>query len=138
MDRSKVKEIVEASLGPLVSRLGIDRWTIGVDYDLRESDGLTRSRGLCNWHPDYDKASINLDPDSFGSEEEVAKVLRHELFHVLLAPYTVFLNAVKPLMQDDPIKAAMAEAIWTHACERAVINLERMYVGLTSPGDRDP
>jgi hypothetical protein len=112
-------------------RLGIQHWSVVVNYDLRRSDGDFTARGECVWHVDYNKATISLDPDSFSSEADVAEVFRHELFHLVLAPFSIFLNAVKPLMKGDEAKADMAESIWEHASEMAVIGLERMYAGLT-------
>lgn len=138
MDRTVVKAIVDREIGPLMRRLGIRHWGVVVDYDLRRSADGFEARGECNWHPDYDKAAISLDPDAFADEAEVLEVLRHELFHVVLSPFTVFLNAVKPLTRDDEVKAEMAHSVWDHASEMAVINLERMYLGLTKPAEPSP
>lgn len=137
MDRSAVKAIVEREIEGLQLRLGIPHWRIVVDYDLRRSNEGYTTQGECGWRVDYNKASISLDPDAFDDERETLEVLRHELFHLLLSPFTVFLNTIKPLLRNDRSRSDMAENVWTYASEQAVINLERMYRGLTAPPPED-
>jgi hypothetical protein len=138
MDRSEAKAIVDREIESLQERLGIPHWSIVIDYDLRKSSEGYVTRGICEWRVDYNKASISLDPDCLDDEAELLSVLRHELFHVLLSPFTVFLNTIKPLLRDDGQKADMAENVWTYASEQAVINLERMFRGLTKPQSPNP
>jgi hypothetical protein len=134
MDRSAVRKVVEDNIEGLVQKLGIPHWRIVIDYDLRDDEAL----GQCTWRVDYNSASISLDVDSFKDGEHVLKVLRHELFHVLLSPYSVVRNAIGPLLDQDPIKKAMIESVWTHSMEKAIINLERMYNGLTDKPPEAP
>jgi hypothetical protein len=132
MDRSAVRAIVEREIGPLKARLGISHWSVAVAFDLREPSGHFSTRGECNFHVDYDKATICFDPDQLDDEAEVLHVLRHELFHIIISPFSIFMNSVRPFLNTDPVKFDMADSVFTHAMERAVINLERMFEGLTA------
>jgi hypothetical protein len=138
MDRSAVKAIVERELGPLKARLGLAHWSVTVDFDLREPSGNFSTCGQCNFHVDYDKATIGFDPDRLDDEAEVLHVLRHELFHLVVSPFSIFMNSIRPLLNTDPVKSDMAESVLTHAMERAVINVERLYEGLTKSPDAPP
>lgn len=125
MDRSKVKAIVEREIGPLMGRLGIPHWKVTVSYGLRgESDDATIN-AQCTRLVDYNRALIEFDPDALDDEAEVLRVLRHELFHILLSPFDVYTGAVRRL--DLGSAEAVLDQVQTHATEQAVINLERMY-----------
>jgi hypothetical protein len=134
-----VQAIADRELGPLKGRLGLERWDISVHCDLKVDDpGDFTTRGECTWHVDYDTAVIRLVPDRLNTEAEVIEVLRHELFHVVLAPISIYKNAIRPALTADETKYAMAESVYTHAVERMAINLERMYQGLTAGAPQAP
>lgn len=143
MDRSAVRRIVEANLARLMGELGVRHWTVDVDYDFRGHDDGTPGRtvGRCVNLLDYDRATIHLDPDGLDDEAEVLDVLRHELFHVVLAPYDLFGNVVEELTKGNPKLDKAAARVWRHAQERAVAALERMYENLkggTTMGRQKP
>jgi hypothetical protein len=138
MDRSEVRRIVEREIGPLKEKFGISHWSVTVDFDLREPSGDFVTRGQCNFHVDYDKATICFDPARLDDEAEVLHVLRHELFHILISPFSIFMNSIRPFLNTDPVKLDMAESVLTHAMERAVINVERLYRGLTDKPPETP
>ena len=133
MDRSAVKAIVDREIEPIMKRLGIPHWKIRIGYEPRTApdDNGVVWKGECLKKVDYNSAGITLNPEAFDNEEEVLGTLRHELFHVVLAPIDVLTNALAPLLESDPIRQAMAESIRYHVIEKCVINLERMYYGLT-------
>jgi hypothetical protein len=139
VDRSKVSEVVARHIDDLKLKLGLGQWDVVVEFDLREPPGGVSgnfiTRGRNNWNIDYEKAYIQLDPDSFESEEDVLEALRHELFHLIDAPYTIAWNALKPILEADPVRLEMIDSVWTHATERTVKNIERMYRGLTRKED---
>jgi hypothetical protein len=134
MDRSQVKKVVDDNINELMDKFGIPHWNLVIDYDLRDD----HATGECTWRVDYNSATISLDVDAFKDEAHVLKVLRHELFHILLAPYSVVQNALGPLLEQDPIRKAMIESVWVHSMEQAIINLERMYQGLTGEPPAPP
>jgi hypothetical protein len=133
MDRSEVRAIVGREIGPLMQRLGIDHWDVTVSYasSAEDSDGWIE-HGRCTRMIDYNKATITLNPESFNDEMAVLKTLRHELFHVVLAPFDLYSSAVDQVIDGDHAAHGLVDRVWTHACEGAVIALERMYRGLTS------
>lgn len=133
MDRSAVKAIVDREIEPLMRRLGIPHWRITVAFEPAPTDANGRFRaGHVSRYVDYEHAHVTLNPEAFEDESDVLRVLRHELLHVVLAPIDVFVNAVEATMKDHPA-APTLESVWTHAMERAVGHLERMYRGLTEP-----
>jgi hypothetical protein len=136
MDRGAVAAIVGRELGPLKSRLGIDHWDIEVTYGYIEGDVGCTTKGRCRRQVDYDRATIEIDPEAHDDEADVLKTLRHELFHVVLAPYDLYTYSVDKAGLDSPINAVL-DRVWGHACEKAVIRLEKMYQGLMgSTADR--
>jgi hypothetical protein len=135
MDRSEVKAIVEREAGPLMERLGIGHWRVKVTYDPSgvDQDGHLQD-GECTRLVDYDSAHISLNPESFDDEEGVIRTLRHELFHIVLSPFDLYCGSVDKLDILGPT-GVILDRVWNHACERAVINLERMFNGLTAQGE---
>jgi hypothetical protein len=135
LDRSEVKRIVESNIVDMKYRLGLGQWDVRVEFDLRETPpgeaACFVTRGQNTWHIDYETALIKLDPDQLETEEDVLDVLRHELFHLLAAPLSIARNALKPLLEADPVRRDMVDSVWTHAVERVIKNIERMHRGLT-------
>jgi hypothetical protein len=129
MDASAVRAVVAKYAQPLMEKLGIPHWSIVFHYDLREANGAFAKRGECIRQVRYDRATIRLDCEEFSDEQEVLKVLRHELIHVVLAPFDLFWHAAGACWADDPVKAAMMDAVWDHVVEQAVINIERVCEG---------
>lgn len=140
MDRSAVREIVQAHAEALMERLGLPHWTVEFLYDLRLSTADRRVKGRCTRLIDYNRAVVELDPDEFddGDEKEVLRIVRHELFHVVLSPFDLFRQVAEGTWDRDPDKQAMMDRVWSHAAEQAVINLERMYRGLTTKPKETP
>lgn len=135
MDRSKVKAIVDRELQGLMLRLGVPHWQITVAYEpeTANNNGFIR-KGLCSTSIDYNSACITLNPEAFEQESDVLRTLRHELFHVVLAPNDIYTNAVlHALGETNAALNATLASVRTHAEEQAVIALERMYAGLTPP-----
>lgn len=136
MDRSKVKEIVDAHINEYKNLFGIDHWRVEVDYDLRnDRTEIGWTAGTCTKLVDFEEAGISFDVEAMEDECQVLRVLRHELFHIVLAPFDILTNALLPVVEKDDVLCRMCEKIRQHAVEKAVINLERMYRGLSGHGD---
>lgn len=131
MDRSAVKAIVEREIERYAERLGIPHWYLKCSYDLKEDNQGRQANAQCTRHIDYNQAWIEFAPDEFEDEEHVLKVLRHELYHIVLSPFDLYSSCVRRLFKDGSPELEMLERIFDHAQEKAVINLGRMYVGLT-------
>jgi hypothetical protein len=138
MDRSAVKAIVDREIEPLMARLGIPHWHVVVSYDLRADDGICRVKGRCSRAMDYNKARIEFDPDECDDEDDVLKTLRHELFHVIASPFDLYMQAADQLTEEGSPEEAILRRVFDHAVEKAMINLERMFIGLTGPPTTAP
>jgi hypothetical protein len=131
MDRSAVKSVVERELEPLMMRLGIPHWHVVVGYKPEADDGDFVVYGRCARRSEYNAASITLNPETLDGAEEVLDSLRHELLHVVLAPFDLYRKAVGPLLSGDEARAEVFEVLFRHCVEQAVVCLNRMYVGLS-------
>ena len=132
MDRSQVKEIVDREIEPLMKRLGIDHWKVMVSYDPERIDGDGQIKhGECTRLVDYNSAHISLNPESFEDEQGVLKTLRHELFHVVLSPFDLYSSTVDRALDSPGSVREILDRVWTHSCEKAVINIERMFINMS-------
>jgi hypothetical protein len=138
MDRSAVKKIVDREIEPLMARLGIPHWRITVGYKPApvDDDGVT-IEGECKRGIDYNNAYIELNPEGLDGEEDVIRILRHELFHVVLSPFDLYSTAVAEVDLPRSLHLVL-DRVWRHAVEKAAINLERMYLCLTDKPDESP
>lgn len=133
MDKSQAQGIVERHLDSMVRMLGLGHWEVMVTYDLDvATDSAHAIAGRCHPDGDYNQAWIEIDPSRFDDEAALLRLLRHELFHVVLSPFNLFDEVVGAMLQKDRRLAPAADRVWTHAAEKAVINLERMYHALTT------
>lgn len=130
MDKSQVESIVRRELAPLIDRMGLDRWEVGVTFNLRKEVGNRQVPGECHRLRDYEKVAIELDPDWFDDEAEVLKVLRHELLHLIASPFDLYAESVERLEIDESTKEVL-DRVWNHAQEMTVVNLERLWKTLT-------
>jgi hypothetical protein len=133
MDKSQVRAVVERELKPLIDRLGLGHWDIKVEYGPIGGD---RS-GQCSRASDYEQATISFDPEKIEDEADVLKTLRHELFHIIHSPFDLYSCAVDNAGLGKPMDDVL-DRIWRHACEKTVINIERMYNCLTDKPSESP
>ena len=136
MDRSAVKAVVDHEIESLMLRLGIPHWHVVVRYKTESDDGDFVVRGRCDRRAEYNSASLTLNPESLDGAEEVLATLRHELLHIVLAPFDMYQEAVGPLLDGDRAKHEVFDVVFRHCVEKAVINLNRMYLGLTQRPDK--
>lgn len=124
MDRAAVETVVDREIDDLIRRLGVAHWRIEVRYDLRDDE----TQGECTRLVNYDRAVIRLNPELLDDEADVLRVLRHELFHIILSPIDLFTIAADTVIPESA--AEVVSAVKHHAIERTVINIERLYRGL--------
>lgn len=132
MERAEVKTIVEAALPIFQSRLGLDHWTIKVDYDLRSDEPGLTTYGWVHCLEEYETARIRINPEAHVDEPQLLDTLQHELLHVVHSSFDLYREAVKSAVLDG-IAQAMLEKVWHHACEKTVVALQRMYSQLDAP-----
>jgi hypothetical protein len=132
LDPCAAERVVCKRLPQLSAQLGLNQWEITVGYisEPADDDGCLK-RGDCTRLVDYQSAHISLNPDAFADEAAVLVTLRHELFHIVLAPFDLYTGAVESI--DLPNAAHdLLERVRDHAVERAVAGMERMWVGLVA------
>jgi hypothetical protein len=132
LDRSAVERVVLKHLPRLSAHLGLHQWEVSVGYaaEPADDDGSLK-RGECTRLIDYHSAHISLNPDAFADDTAVLVTLRHELFHIVLAPFDLYTSVVEQIELPD-IAADLLERVRDHAIERTVAGLERMWIGLSS------
>jgi hypothetical protein len=122
MDRSAVKAIVDAAVGPMAALLGLSHWKIILDYG---STGDEDCAANCLRRIDYGTAFITINPEAMKDERQVLGTLRHELLHIHAAPFDLFYEAA--LASTDEKADPALKRISRHAHEQFVLGLERMF-----------
>lgn len=129
MDLSAVKAIVERDADALLRAFGVPHWTVTIEYGpIDGADDDCHAQGQCHRLLDYESATISLDPAALDDEEHVLKVLRHEIAHIVLAPFDLMRGLM--LIGLDGVEHEKTLTIVNHATECAVKNLSRMWHGL--------
>jgi hypothetical protein len=126
MDKSVVKSIVDRNLTPLLTRLGLQAWTVVVEFGTTGEEDIAAT---CLRKGDYEKAIITIDPEYMHDEQHVLTTLRHELLHIFGAPFDLFYEAVAQVIDEKSLLAV--RRVYANAQEKLCLSLERMF---DSPG----
>jgi len=130
MDLSAARAIIDAELPGLMRALGIPHWRIKVVYEPVEGDPGCRGMARCDRLERYETATLTFDPAAFDDADQLRGTLRHELFHVVLAPFDLYDGAVTAAVRGRRDVGAVLQTAWDHAVEKCVVNLERMFWGV--------
>jgi hypothetical protein len=133
MDRGEAQAVIAREIEGLTRRLGLTHWEVRVSTEPFRRGPGDSPLGECTPDADYEHAYVQLDADAIDTEEKLLRVFRHELFHVLLAPFRVYREAVTTHVRAGTAADRTEQRVWRHAEEQAVVNLERMYRGLAGP-----
>lgn len=125
MDKSEVKAVVELVIEDMVEALGIPHWRIKVYY--RPCDN-PNWEAQCERQPDYLRAWLTIDPEHMQDDAHVIRCLRHELLHITLAPFDLFLDCAG---NPDGTIDFREQRVWNHAVESTVTNLEKLLHNIT-------
>lgn len=120
MDLSEVRGIVNEHLKPIRDALQLQDWHIDTEYLAIGDNTAARIRIT----PRYRKALIQFDPAAQEDRENVLRNLRHELLHLVLAPFTAYGLAISELVPKT--NSELDEHLFSDACELTVGNLERI------------
>lgn len=134
MERKDAKKIIDRELVPLMERLGIPHWKITIVLGPTEStDDGSCVLGLCRRLPDYNRAQITINFDDIEDEAKLMRTLVHELSHIVISPFDVYRDTITQHLAPDSHEGRSECRLFTYVVEQTIINLERMYRGLTSP-----
>jgi hypothetical protein len=131
MDRSEVRAIVEREIGPLMAALGVSWWKVVVEYGpIQVPKGTPDAfvaAARCDRKPDYNRATITIDPEKCDSGEDVMEYLVHELAHLVLAPFDLYRQFATKYIEANSPGDHQEDAIFAHVVEQAVIGVERIW-----------
>jgi hypothetical protein len=129
LDRSECKRIVDREIEALAEAMGLPHWHIVVRYERvadEHPEGFTVSAN-CRAKPEYERATITIDPDEMDDEAELLRILRHELMHIVLAPFNLYRGFATAFVEQKSTADAQEDAIWAHSVEQGVRSLERLW-----------
>ncbi len=125
MDTTAVKRIVEEHLHPLQHRLQVQEWRVDVLYEALEGETNART----NFIYPYRHAKIRIDPAQHDDEADVIRSLRHELAHLVLAPFGHAIKTAERILENDDTASRAFDEAKRFAVEECIVNLERMLDG---------
>jgi hypothetical protein len=130
MTATQVRAIVEAHIDEMKRLLGVADWKIRVDFVDHSAENLC---GTCARQLPYQFAVITIDPVAHLSQRDVLDTLRHELIHVVLAPFDSYrAMAIANIKPDSPMDKVEDKA-WKLSVESSVLAIERIFDrGLTN------
>lgn len=126
MDKSLVKEIVEANIKQLQKLLGLELWDIVFEYHMTEDDNFNAS---CLAQIEYLKALITINPEQMEDKAKVLQVLTHELVHCLTSTFRTYQLAVANLLDRRYDTEKVYDAVnefYNRAEEEVVCNFCRI------------
>lgn len=134
MDKSEVQAILDEAIPVELERLGLSWWRLV--FALGPTDLGPDYNAVCFRLPNYDRARITLDPEGLDSKDEVISTLRHELLHLIHAPFDLVESQLAEALSDKEFR--VLAPLWRYATEQTVRNLERMFRGLTEQAIQPP
>jgi hypothetical protein len=132
MDASVVKGIVTENIEGLMREVGVPHWRIDVLYEGLD-DGVVAHvdfRNVDRW-----RAEIVIDPAKCESYAHVIHTLRHELLHLLAAPFIIYRNVMRAGFDHNSDEGSRENRLWKHAMEQQVVMLERGLAARLAPDE---
>ena len=120
MDQSEVRFIVNEHVKPIRDALQLNDWHIDTEYTALDPGTSARVHMM----PRYRRATIQFDPAQIVDREHVLRCLRHELLHLVLAPFDLYTCAVSEMLPEQFSK--VDNQLFMDAVELVVGNLERV------------
>ena len=125
MDRSKAQKWVDENAERIKNEMGLGNWRLTVELDHIEDRNGKVIGAQVKPQPHYEKATVWINFDQIHTLERLEEDLRHELMHVLHSPFDLLYEAILEMLNPEQLK--IANALWNHAEEMTVRNLERFY-----------
>jgi hypothetical protein len=125
MEQSELKEVADRHIAPIRDLLCLGHWRITPAYESIDKGGVAAQ---CYADANYDHAKIVFDAAKIEADEEkIVELIFHELSHVVLSPLDLVGNLALSMLEGNTAACAAIQVIHEHACEQAVINLERIW-----------
>lgn len=123
LSRREADRTLQKELCRLLKALHLSDWKVeGCVGRAGGSDSIAEVGAL----DEYKVASITVDPERHDSLEEVAESVRHEVFHLLLAPFQAYRTALKDANGED---FRDLPSLWDRCEEEVIRRLERTDLG---------
>lgn len=126
MDKSAVKQWVEQNVERIQKEMGLPHWRLNIYYEVI-STAMLKDESCpmsCMPLPQYESATIKIDPELHESPEDLEENLRHEFAHIIHSPFELPYYAIQMLLTEEQYNAI--NAVWKCACEMTVRNIERL------------
>lgn len=112
----------------MMRALAISQWRIDFRYDEIKADdvpakfSVKATTDLCYR---YEKAVVTINPEQMEDEKDFLQSLRHELIHLLLAPFHAYDDYARTIMPERT-EWMTVNKIYHDRCEEMVLKVERM------------
>ena len=122
MERSEVKKIVEKHVKQMMLDIGIPHWNVTIEYDrlpygVKASCDLDRAK--------YWAADLTIDHEKMDDKGDVLHCLRHELLHILAAPFQHYRAVMTAGIDHESQEGEREIELWRFAMEQHVLILEK-------------
>lgn len=124
MDKSVVKAWLDEHARKIIDLFGLRHWHVNIEIGRCPSPG---AGGECRAKMEYERATIWIDHEEIDDVEELERVFKHEVAHILHSPMTMLWAAMAEFVPTDSNEERSMKAIWSFAIELTVKNIERMH-----------
>lgn len=123
LSRREASKLVEREILRLLKVLHLEDWRVeGCLGRAGGCDSIAEVGAL----DEYKVASITVDPERHDSLDEISESVRHEVFHLLLAPFQAYRAALKDANGED---FKDLPSLWDRCEEDVIRRLERTSLG---------
>ncbi len=135
MDRSAVTKWIDKNKDTIILEFGLSHWKINIEcHALQPDDNGAISAMKVKTLPEYERAQILVNFDAIPNDAALDEHLRHELMHILHAPFDLLWQALKDIIPAE--QHSLLGTLYTQAEERTVLNLERFYEAVRKDRER--
>ena len=131
MTKAEARRIVSENMIDVMRALGSSGWTIKCYYynrcDEDDKSGSFKNQMSTDIQGRYEKAGITIYFDALDDEKDFLECLRHELIHVMLAPFDRYDDDVRMMMHPlDRMPRRALDQFYQDRYEALVLAVERM------------
>jgi hypothetical protein len=120
---ARARSWIDANVPLLMVELGIEDWAVSF-----KSKRLPKGyQAMCSPMAEYRSASIEYDPRQIDSADEFARVILHELCHVVLAPMCYVDQMMTASAGEDSIRGEMLAESFRQAIEQTVASVMKVH-----------